>query len=206
MPTNDELFEQAAGGKTPPVVESTDPTVPAKPSTDALFEQAANGTAPEYTGGQFQEQYARKKSMTGGVSEHDMSEYTRLNTPLYEDGKAHWDKWKAQNQEWTEQAVNGAGRIIAKTGASVIQNLATMGDLTSDFEDMEVGGNALYQLMADWKESVDETLPIYQENPSNSFAWGDSGWWLQNLSGVTESAAAFVLTSYLTGGALGKVF
>lgn len=118
-----------------------------------------------------------------------------------------WNSQRAQNQEWGEEALNGLGRILAKVPATVLQNFATLADSDAIASpDPDLTRNAMYDALEEYKQGIDEALPIYRENPNESFNFGDSAWWFENISGVTESAAAFVITSYLTGGALGRVF
>jgi hypothetical protein len=159
-------------------------------------------TAPD----QFREDYNRTGSLTGGISENDMEEYQRLNVPLTEDSKAQWDQKLGENQAWTEQALNAAGQVIAKIPATVIQNFASLADADMIFHpDPGKIENSLYDAMEEYKNSVDESIPIYRSNPGESFAFGDSGWWYKNIAGTVESATAFVLSSYMTGAAVGKV-
>lgn len=114
---------------------------------------------------------------------------------------------RAINQEWDEEALNGMGRVLAKLPATVLQNLSTLTEVDDIFRpDAEITGNGFYNFLEEYKNSVDETMPIYERNPGETFDFGDSAWWWKNISGVAESAAAFVITSYLTGAAVGQVF
>lgn len=117
------------------------------------------------------------------------------------------EKRRSEAQGWGEEALNGLGRIAAKLPATVVQNFASLADLsTIATPNPELVSNSIYDAMEEYKQMIDEELPIYRENPGESFSMGDSAWWIDNIAGVTESAAAFVITSYLTGGVLGKAF
>jgi hypothetical protein len=77
-----------------------------------------------------------------------------------------------------------------------------------DFEDYfnqdDEVGNWLTDITEQWKQSTNEALPIYRQNPGKSLDFGDSGWWIENGSALFNSIGGFaigggVITKGLTG-------
>jgi hypothetical protein len=115
------------------------------------------------------------------------------------------ERRRASEQSGLNQAMNAAGRVIANTPATFIGNLASIADL-EDYAntDAEVG-NWLTNAMDEYKESVNEALPIHRRSPGKALDFGDSAWWWENGSSLVESIGAFVGTGFVTGGALSWV-
>ena len=154
-----------------------------------------------------QTKHTSQVGVSGGVEDVDITghvDYFQENRLFINDDLG---RQRAENQEWSEQALNGLGRIAAKLPATVMEQLYSMKDAAAIFNpDHKIQGDSFTEALAEYKSSIDDAIPIFQENPGETFSWGDSGWWMENLSGGIESAAAFVISSYLTGGVLGKGF
>ena len=72
------------------------------------------------------------------------------------------------------------------------------GDYSSD--------NAIGAAMQRWKDTVNEATPIFRENPTTSFDFGDFAYWAEQGSGLVTTAFAFAALGYATGGIAGAAF
>lgn len=111
------------------------------------------------------------------------------------------DRARAERQGAFEQFRNASTRIALNTVPEIIGQLANIVDFEDYFNSDDEVGNWLTTLMNQAKESVNESNPIYRENPNTPLDVTDSGWWFENGSSLITSAGAFVATGYLTGGA-----
>ena len=113
-------------------------------------------------------------------------------------------KARAYTQPWTEQLGRGLGRAALNIIPSIIGNAASIIDFEDYWNQDKEVGNAVTRAMEDLKQSTNEAMPIYRENPGQPLDMGDSGWWYENGSQIAESAAAFVITGYGLGAGLTK--
>ena len=110
---------------------------------------------------------------------------------------------RAKNQGFFSTLGNGLGRVALNLIPTVIGNVASILDF-EDYvnKDNEVG-NSITRAMEEFKQSVNQDiLPIYQENPGESFNVSDSAWWIENGSSLVESIGAFAAT----GAGIGALF
>jgi hypothetical protein len=144
-----------------------------------------------------------------GISEKDADSFVKYNVALTDDA-ATMRKERAQNQTWGEQALHGMERFGRKTLLTAAQQMASMSEFGSHFteEGMDVSeaGNSFYNYLDEWKKEIDEETEIFQVNEGESFDFGDSAWWISNISSGAESAAAFLINSAITGQVLGTMF
>lgn len=112
---------------------------------------------------------------------------------------------RSQGQSVGEQLGHMAMRVIPNVLMGTVGNLASILDVEDYANVDDEVGNAISQTMSDWQDMWKAKNPIYRENPGTSFDMGDSGWWIDNISNLLDSAGAFALTGYISGGILGKV-
>ena len=113
------------------------------------------------------------------------------------------DRDRARAQGAGEQFLNATGRVLANTVPTIVGNLAAIVDIEDYYNQDNEIGNSLTRAMQEFKEDVNQALPIYRTDPQKALDWRDSGWWFENGSGLVESIAAFAGTGLITGGVLG---
>jgi len=109
---------------------------------------------------------------------------------------------RAEKQSGLQQGFNALGRVTANIVPTIIGNAASILDL-EDYanQDGEVG-NAITDAMDEWKQSVNEALPIHRRNAGKALDISDPGWWWENGASLAESIGAFAATGAGLGGAL----
>ena len=136
----------------------------------------------------------------------DISQYEGyMPNPESIGGWADINAIRSQGQSAGEQLGHMAMRVIPDVLMGTVGNLASILDVEDYANVDDEVGNAISQTMSDWQDAWKAKNPIYRENPGTSFDIGDSGWWIDNISNLMDSAGAFALTGYITGGILGKV-
>ena len=70
------------------------------------------------------------------------------------------------------------------------------------FDDFE-SENALAAKMSKLQQEVNSHTPIFRENPTTPFDVGDPAYWMEQGSSLIQSAAAFAILGYATGGVAG---
>ena len=136
----------------------------------------------------------------------DLSEYGKYLFPEHKDSSYPFpfqgtlDKDRAEMQSNWEQGGYALARILPNT---LFEFIGMVGN-TLDIEDYANVDNEVGNWLNNWaqkqKQSWNEDLPIYRENPDTALNVGDFAWWMENGSALVESAAAFVGLGYLTGG------
>jgi hypothetical protein len=116
------------------------------------------------------------------------------------------DRSRAMAQSGSEQAWRAIKTLPQAIGATIIGDVASMIDI-EDYSnsDSEVG-NAVKRWSMDYVEGLHEDNPIYRVNPGESFDFSDSAYWYENGRNLAESAGAFLVEGYLTGGAAASLF
>ena len=99
------------------------------------------------------------------------------------------------------KADNATLRVLGNIVPEVVQQASRMLDFSGDYS----SDNAIGAAMQKWKDTVNEATPIFRENPTTSFDFGDFAYWAEQGSGLVTSAAAFAALGYVTGGVAGIV-
>ena len=108
-------------------------------------------------------------------------------------------KYRASVQPASHMLGNAAMRIT-NVIPGIIGNFASIEDLGDQFTTDFKAGNVITEWAKAWKQSTDEEFPIYRENPGESLDLGDPAYWIEQGSGLVNSAIEFGIT----GGILSK--
>jgi hypothetical protein len=108
-------------------------------------------------------------------------------------------KYRAKEQPTSHKVGSALGRLI-NVIPEAIGTTASALDFEDYFNSDDEVGNWLTDITESIKQSVNEDLPIYRENPGESLDFGDVGWWLENGSALGQSIGGFALG----GGAITK--
>lgn len=128
-----------------------------------------------------------------------------MNSPEMVTTDSDINQMRASGQSGPEQIGNMAARLIPNVVMGTVSNLAAILDV-EDYANMDDEvGNGVSQLMTEWQDQWKARNPIYRENPGTSFDVGDSGWWVDNISNLLDSAGAFAATGLITGGILSSI-
>ena len=113
-----------------------------------------------------------------------------------------WESEAAIRQSNWSQAGNATLRVLGNIVPETIQQASRMLDFSGDYS----SDNAIGAAMQRWKDTVNEATPIFRENPTTSFDFGDFAYWADQGSGLVTIATAFVALGYATGGIAGAAF
>lgn len=108
-----------------------------------------------------------------------------------------------QNRALLQPKIDELGNAIGQLSNIIpeaIGGLAAAVDFEDYFNSNDEVGNWLTDLTNKWKESTNEALPIYRENPGESLDFGDSAWWMSNGSSLVQSIGGFAIS----GGVVSK--
>lgn len=145
-------------------------------------------------------------SNTGSISQ-GRSDFNRLKKHLpgsmgIVTPEGLWESEAAIRQSNWSQAGNATLRVLGNIVPEVVQQASRMLDFSGDYS----SDNAIGAAMQRWKDTVNEATPIFRENPTTSFDFGDFAYWAEQGSGLVTSAAAFAVLGYATGGLAGAAF
>jgi hypothetical protein len=116
---------------------------------------------------------------------------------------------RARQQGWGSELVNGIAGAALKIPSNIIGNAAAILDIEDYYNQDDEVGNWVTQKMQEVGESIDSNFEVYQMNPGKALDFGDSAWWMKNMSQVIGSGAEFALTgsglASITGKALSLV-
>jgi hypothetical protein len=111
---------------------------------------------------------------------------------------------RARGQGIVGEISNGVGRAVLKVLPNVIGNAAAILDLEDyNNQDDEVG-NYVSRTMQSLGEEIDEFMPVYEKSPGEALSFGDSAWWVKNMSQVLGSGLEFAITGAGVAGVVGK--
>ena len=113
-----------------------------------------------------------------------------------------WESEAAIRQSNWAQAGNATLRVLGNIVPETIQQASRMLDFSGDYS----SDNAIGAAMQRWKDTVNEATPIFRENPTTSFDFGDFAYWAEQGSGLVTTAFAFAALGYATGGIAGAAF
>lgn len=133
----------------------------------------------------------------------DINEFDNKQIPI--GGFEALRKRRAINQSTGEQLSNTAIRLLPAVGLGLIENagylLEVPDALAGDRKDYT---NGLVEFAKKHRESLEETFPIFRENPNEVFDLTDNAWWIQHGAGLVESIGEFLVTGAGVGSVLGK--
>jgi hypothetical protein len=122
---------------------------------------------------------------TGGTSQVPFDDFRfqpKTNADNY--------KLRAQNQSGWDQFGNTLLGFAPKVAIGITEALGYTAELFDSSNDYT---NPLIETLEDWRGRINENLPVYRENPDETFDLGDPAWWYSNIGGLTESVVEFAL-------------
>ena len=144
-----------------------------------------------------------KSSGVVGFKNNDISQYDDNFLPNLINKSA--DKYgallkhRASHQPASHMIGNAVMRIT-NVIPGIIGNFASIEDLGDQFTTDFKAGNVITEWAKAWKQSTDEAFPIYRENPGKALDLGDPAYWVEQGSGLVNSAIEFGIS----GGILSK--
>lgn len=91
----------------------------------------------------------------------------------------------------TSHKLGNATMRITNVIPGIIGNFASIEDLGDQFTTDFKAGNVITEWANKWKESTNESFPIYRENPGKTLDLGDPAYWIEQGSGLANSAIEF---------------
>lgn len=109
----------------------------------------------------------------------------------------------AKDQTTGEQIGRTIGNLIPNIGLGLIETVGYLGELPGAIigSDRDFSNSLTEFAKAGKNQLFGET---YREQPSETFDFSDSAWWLQNGAGLVESIGQFAITGFGVGSVLGK--
>ena len=113
----------------------------------------------------------------------------------------------AVSQPVSQKAWNAVSGTLLTIVPRVVGDIGAILDFEDYVNTDDEVGNWLTNATQEWTQYVNEDVaPIYRENPSDAFDWGDPGYWFQNGRMLAQSAIPFIVEGYLTGGVASGLF
>jgi len=133
-----------------------------------------------------------------------LSDYVERGVDIYP--SVDLDKQRARLQSGWDQMGNAIVGGIGKGLLTLVENIGYIGDVAEwtgawDEEDASYT-NWLSEMAKSGKESIDESLPIFRQNPNATWDVGDGAWWWSNVQGLIDSGIGFGGTGALAGAGL----
>ena len=112
---------------------------------------------------------------------------------------------RAINQSTGEQLSNSAIKMLPAVGLGILENAGYLLEVPNAlFGERKDFTNGLVEFAKRNRQSLEEALPVFRENPEEVFDLTDNAWWVQHGSGLVESIGEFLATGVGVGSALGK--
>lgn len=153
--------------------------------------------------------FSRIAGQSYNLNQYDIDKYAPYNVYVNPvDDPEKLDKERAVNQSNWEQGL----RMIGQIGNEITVGTAIgFADLADVFYNMVSNSPNDYQSeisseLESLKESINERLAIYRENPNAAFDIGDFAWWASNVPSIASSLTLMVPSTGLAKGVslLGK--
>lgn len=130
-----------------------------------------------------------------GIIEEDPTEYApydvyvnTLNTT------EELNKERAKNQSEFAQGVYAIGQTLNEITTGTVLGAADLASIIVDAMDGELSYERpdVIQSLANFKEAINEQMPIYRENPEKAFDVTDFAWWASNTPSIASSLTLMV--------------
>jgi hypothetical protein len=153
--------------------------------------------------------FSRIAGQSYNLNQYDIDKYAPYDVYVNPvDDPEKLDKERAANQSNWEQGL----RMIGQIGNEITVGTAIgFADLADAFYNMVSNSPNDYQSeisseLESLKESINERLAIYRENPNTAFDIGDFAWWASNAPSIVSSLTLMIPSTGLAKGAslLGK--
>lgn len=127
-----------------------------------------------------------------GLNPEEYSDYNVYINPISTEEELN--KERAQNQSHLEQLAYGIGQSINEMTLGTVVGAADLASLILDAADGELNYEApeFVQNLRQLKETVNEAMPIYRENPNSAFDVTDLAWWSSNMPSITSTISLMI--------------
>lgn len=134
------------------------------------------------------------------LSDKDLNSY--LDYDVYIDSKdtiEELNKKRAENQSTIEQLAYGLGRSANEVLTGTIVGFADLLMMDVDFLGNVIAKqqglqyhNAVSEALHNFKDKIDEAMPIYRENPGKAFDVSDFAWYMENMPSVFSTISLLI--------------
>lgn len=127
-----------------------------------------------------------------GLNPEEYSDYNVYINPISTEEELN--KERAQNQSHLEQLAYGIGQSINEMTLGTVVGTADLASLILDAADGELSYEApeFVQNLRQLKETVNEVMPIYRENPNSAFDVTDLAWWSSNMPSMASTISLMI--------------
>lgn len=127
-----------------------------------------------------------------GLNPEEYSDYNVYINPISTEEELN--KERAQNQSHLEQLAYGIGQSINEMTLGTVVGAADLASLILDAADGELSYEApeFVQNLRQLKETVNEVMPIYRENPNSTFDVTDLAWWTSNMPSMASTISLMI--------------
>ena len=125
----------------------------------------------------------------------DPTKYTDYNVTINPvNTKEELDKERANNQSVFEQGAYAIGQTLNEVTVGTVLGTADLASIVVDAIDGELSYERpdIIQSLSNLKDSINEQMPIYRENPNAAFDVLDFGWWASNIPSIASSLTLMV--------------
>lgn len=108
--------------------------------------------------------------------------------------KEELDKERANNQSVFEQGAYAIGQTLNEITTGTVLGAADLASILIDAMDGDLSYERpdIIESLAQFKESINEQMPIYREDPTKAFDITDFAWWASNAPSIASSLTLMV--------------
>lgn len=127
-----------------------------------------------------------------GLNPEEYSDYNVYINPISTEEELN--KERAQNQSHLAQLAYGIGQSINEMTLGTVVGAADLASLILDAADGELSYEApeFVQNLRQLKETVNEAMLIYRENPNSAFDVTDLAWWSSNMPSMASTISLMI--------------
>lgn len=130
------------------------------------------------------------------LNKYDIDKYTPYNVYVNKyDTEEELNKERAQNQGALEQTGRFLGQAVgSEVILGTLRGFSDLVDATGQLIGIADNDytNPVSSQLAEWQDSVRESLEIYRENPDKTFDLGDFGWWTGNAVSIASTLSLLI--------------
>lgn len=130
-----------------------------------------------------------------GIIEEDPTQYAPYDVYVNTiNTTEELNKERAQNQSEFAQGVYAIGQTLNEITTGTILGTADLASIIVDAIDRELSYERpdVIQSLSNFKEAINEQMPIYRENPEKAFDITDFAWWASNTPSIASSLTLMV--------------
>lgn len=164
-------------------------------SYDDFFKKIASNEKSKFTAGRLKT-YDYNSDLGKSKYDKDLNADVQIN-------ESDFFNSLSSNRSEVQPASHMIGNAVARLTnvfPGIIGNFASIEDLGDQFTTDFKAGNVITEWAKKLKQDTDEAFPIYRENPGKTLDLGDPAYWVEQGSGLVNSAIEFGIS----GGILSK--